>query len=221
VWGQAAERLFFGEAYWRDPLRWNSKASRLGMRERVFCGSMCDVMEWPADTQIEMKWRPRLWDLIERTPNLDWLLVTKRPQNFGRLLPMKWRQEPRGNVWLIATVESREYSGRADELLEVPAVVHGLSIEPMLGAMEVYGLARRLLDWVIIGGESGGKARPFDLAAARNILAQCRAAAVPVFVKQLGTAWAKETGARDRKGGNPAEWPEDLRVREFPEVRAA
>lgn len=85
------------------------------------------------------------------------------------------------------------------------------------------------IDWVVVGGESGPDARPFDLAWGRNTVAQCRAAGVPVFVKQLGkwpeetvTAprdrhkWQRRVVLKDRKGGNMAEWPEDLRVREYP-----
>ena len=77
------------------------------------------------------------------------------------------------------------------------------------------------ISWVIIGGESGPHARPFDLAWARDLIGQCRAAGVPVFVKQLGAVWAKESGAKHAHGGNPDEWPEDLRVREWPTVKEA
>jgi protein gp37 len=85
----------------------------------------------------------------------------------------------------------------------------------------------RMLDWVIVGGESGSDARPFDIARARKIVAECRAAGVPVFVKQLGVApydsaptMPVNVPVRDRKGGDPEEWPADLRVREFPTVHA-
>jgi protein gp37 len=78
------------------------------------------------------------------------------------------------------------------------------------------------IDWVIVGGESGPKARPFDLDAARRIVADCKAAGVAVFVKQLGERWARESGTykQDGHGGTPEPWPEDLRVREMPETRA-
>jgi protein gp37 len=78
------------------------------------------------------------------------------------------------------------------------------------------------LDWVIVGGESGARARPFDLEWARDIVAQCRSAGVAPFVKQLGEVWSRNHGYRglhgtsDRHGGDPEGWPEDLRVREWP-----
>lgn len=75
------------------------------------------------------------------------------------------------------------------------------------------------VDWVIVGGESGPGARPLELGWVRQLVDGCRAAGVAPFVKQLGAAWAREQGAADRKGGDPAEWPADLRVREYPPSR--
>lgn len=215
VWGKDAPRRFFGEVHWAEPVWWNRDAQRRGVRERVFCGSMCDVMEDRPDL-----WHDReiLHSLIRDTPNLDWLLLTKRPENFQRFLPALWHEEPPRNVWLLTTVESQAYVGRIEKLLEMPAVVHGVSIEPMLGPIFAHQVVRPELDWIILGGESGQRARPFDLDAARRILALCRVLEIPAFVKQLGTVWAKQHGSRDMKGSDPAEWPEDLRVREFPRV---
>ena len=84
----------------------------------------------------------------------------------------------------------------------------------------------RCLDWVVCGGECGLGGRLFSIDWARSIIAQCKAAGVPCFIKQLGARPTADDPAKfgnwmlhDRKGGNPAEWPEDLRVREFPEPR--
>lgn len=146
---------------------------------------------------------------------------------------------PFRNIWLGVSAEDQE---RVDEriplLLQTPAAVRFVSAEPLLGPMDLAhylraswnGLLSRLgLDWIIVGGESGPKARPCDVAWIRSIVRQCRAASVPVFVKQLGSRpvtdhrtrpageplyWTQ--ALRDRKGGDPSEWPEYLRVREFP-----
>jgi len=219
LWGPDAERMEMRGPYWRDPLRWDDAARAAGVRERVLCGSMCDVFEWPHQERVLSVWRRRLWETIEATPNLDWLLITKRPENFERLLPQPWQRTPRPNVWLIATVESAEYAGRIDALLRIPAVVHGLSIEPMLGPMAAE-LFARWVDWVILGGENCAGARPFDLEAGLAVLRLCREIGIPAYAKQLGSDWAKRNGGRTWAGDDPADWPEEFRVREFPEVRA-
>jgi hypothetical protein len=179
----------------------------------VFCASLADVFE---DRPELIEPRRRLAGLIRDTPHLDWLLLTKRPGNARRMIPEMWAAGagwPR-NYWVGASVEDQERADeRIPELLEVPAPVLFLSIEPLLGPIEFATLAG--VSWVIVGGESGPKARPCDLGWIRSIIGQCRSAGVAPFVKQLG---GRPIGLRltDRKGGEPAEWPEDLRVREFP-----
>jgi protein gp37 len=143
---------------------------------------------------------------------------------------------PLPNVWLGVSVENQ---ATADEriplLLQTPAAVRFLSCEPLLRLIEIRRPATmgapktgERLDWVIVGGESGPEARPCDLAWVRSLVSQCQAASVPVFVKQLG---ARPTcdgcgdliaikGPQDRKGGDPDEWPPDLRVREYPTTAA-
>ena len=135
-------------------------------------------------------------------------------------------EDPWPNVWLGTTVEDQQ---RADErlphLVSVPAVVRFLSCEPLLERVDLtrwlpWGF-RRGIDWVIIGGESGPGARPFMLHWARDLVAQCRGAGVAPFVKQLGsrpTDSITDVHLRDSAGGDMAEWPADLRVREFPVV---
>lgn len=124
---------------------------------------------------------------------------------------------PLSNVWLGVSVEDQQRKSRIDELRETPAAVRFLSVEPLLediGTLDLRGVG-----WVIVGGESGPGARPFDVAWARSIVRQCQSANVPVFVKQLG-AHVIQGGERrikkDKKGGDPVEWPEDLRIRQMP-----
>lgn len=240
VWGVRAERRFFGDKHWAEPLKWDAAATKAGERRRVFCASMADVFEDREDLRPH---RARLFTLIEATPSLDWLLLTKRPENADRLwagahtdawngadsLGLTWRP----NVWLGTTVEDWDRRKRMDHLRAIPARVRFLSAEPLiedLGELDMDGI-----DWVIVGGESGPGSRPFDLAWARSIRDQCASAGVAFFCKQLG---ARPSSPRDRithrgnkatmpqgfnrylndaKGGDWSEWPEDLRVRQWPE----
>ena len=147
---------------------------------------------------------------------------------------------PLPNVWLGVSVENQRFADeRIPLLLQTPAAVRFISAEPLLGPIDVRPyMPNKLwndlpswkepeLEWVIVGGESGPGARPMQLEWAESVVVQCRGARVPVFVKQLGSSWrgisfrvADGINQRitDRKGGDPSEWPEDLRVREFPSV---
>jgi protein gp37 len=137
---------------------------------------------------------------------------------------------PLPNVWLGVSVENQQYADeRIPLLLQTPAALRFISAEPLLGPLDLQPAVRYApIDWVIVGGESGPGARPFDLAWARSIVQQCQAAGVACFVKQVGAKPVFEgtpVGVfegydyEDPKGGDPSEWPEDLRVREFPGVR--
>lgn len=95
IWGQAADRRFFDDTHWAEPLKWNSKAATRNEHDRVFCASMADVFEDRPDLDPQ---RQRLWTLIAATLNLDWLLLTKRPQNLLGMLPAAWIDQPRENV---------------------------------------------------------------------------------------------------------------------------
>lgn len=157
IWGKDSERRFFGEKHWDAPLKWDRDAARQGVRRRVFCASMADVMEDRRDLDAT---RDRLWQLIGVTPHLDWLLLTKRPMNFRRFLPAMWLDVPASNVWLMTTCEAPEYLWRVEELLKVPAVVHGVSYEPATAAVDFRSyLGPDRLNWIVCGGESGPKAR--------------------------------------------------------------
>ena len=179
LWGPSAERRRTSSAYWQQLLKWDSAAEKAGERHRVFCGSMCDVME---DRDNLSEGRRELYSLICQTPNLDWLLLTKRPENFPRFLHPAWLEKPMPNVWLMTTVENADYVWRAGCLREVPAVVRGLSVEPLLGPLP--NLRLDGIHWVIVGAESGHGARPMDEDWVRKIRDQCVGAGVKFFYKQ-------------------------------------
>lgn len=225
-WGPGAERRTTTEQYWRQPLKWERWAIASGKRMRVFCGSMCDIFdsEAPVDT------RARLFELIKQTPHLDWQLLSKRPGNFERFLPLDWGSGYE-NVWLGCTVEDRARAAqRVPALRSTPARTRFLSCEPLLedlGKLDLSGI-----HWVIVGGESGGKARRFEIRWARNLQLQCEEQRIAFFCKQLG---AKPThndiplvirnnaGRRDLHATDFEAWPREykpLMIRQFP-VEAA
>jgi protein gp37 len=213
IWGPGVERRLFGEKHWNEPLQWNREAVAAGVRRRVFTGSMCDVMEARQDLD---PWRARLYGLVEATPGLDWLFCTHRPGEYWWRLPVKWTSDPRPNVWLLATVEDARHIPRIGELVDCPAVIRGLSLEPLLAPLDLREHLD-LIDWVIVGGESGSKARLCESGWIRSIAAQCGDRGVACYVKQLGAN--SDLSTADFKGADPAEWPDDLRVREYPKDR--
>lgn len=184
----AGGRWHTSPANWRAVHRWHKDALGLAQRPRVFCASLADVF----DNQVPRAWREHLWGLIFNTPQLDWLLLTKRPQNIEAMLP-KICAWPLENVWLGTTVENQEEADRRiPHLLAVPAVVHFASCEPLLGPVDLrqylgpYLSGKPALNWVIAGGESGPKARPMHPDWARSLRDQCFNAGVPFFFKQWG-----------------------------------
>jgi protein gp37 len=163
-WGVNAPRRFFGEKHWNEPLKWNRDAEKAGVRRRVFCASMADVFEQlpdgHPDTEKMDEARNFLWGVIGETPHLDWLLLTKRPENIGDMIPWSdgkshnsWKADVSmwPNVWLGTTVEDQNSADkRIPFLLDVPAVVRFLSCEPLLGEVD---LSRYLyLDQIFTGG---------------------------------------------------------------------
>lgn len=188
IWGQNVGRRFFGDGHWSEPEKWNRKAEKEGIRRRVFCGSMCDVMEDRRDLDSH---RERLYGLIQRTPWLNWLLLTKRPQNFRRLLPAEWVSKPEPNVWVMATVETPEYGWRIEALRNTPAVMRGLSMEPLLAGFDSLDLSG--IGFVIAGGESGHGARPMHPSWPRAISVFCAQQNVRFFFKQWGE-WQNGSG---------------------------
>lgn len=298
TWGKGAKRSRTSAANWKQPLKWNRdiqtwkdqpcdprfrSAVESHPKPKVF-PSLCDWL----DDEVPIEWLADFLKLIHDTPNLTWILLTKRPENFKELTtdvlrhiednpPTKkgddiwpWLldwvtgEKIPPNVWILASVENQEMADqRIPELLEIPAVVRGLSVEPMLGPISHWsginqcqscggtnwrengcrrcadcGEEYTPFDWAIFGGESGKGARPCNVEWIRQGVQQCKAAGVPVFVKQLGAKPVQgvafsgtplgETecivfeNIRDPKGGDMSEWPEDLRndpnIRAFPKV---
>lgn len=215
----SGERRRTSSANWKKPLKWNAEAERLGVRYRVFCASLADVF----DNQVPQEWRFDLFTLISKTPHLDWLLLTKRPQNMAKMLPLDWGNGwP--NVWLGVTAEDqKEANRRVPILLETSAAVRFVSYEPALGPVDFTrvgyvkdeeegvvaerwtdalrgtttlwhperrggwnGVAPGKIDWIIAGGESGGKARPAHPDWFRSVRDQCASAGVAFHFKQFG-----------------------------------
>lgn len=225
--GPGAPRRRTSSGNWALPKRWNAQADAFmaqhGRRQRVFCASLADVF----DNAVDPQWRADLFELIAATPNLDWLLLTKRIGNVHRMIDLTMdaidrRREcgateivrspwPWPNVWIGATIVNQEEADRdIPRLLEVPARVRFLSMEPLLGdvrlgswlhlspsAAFVSGkvtanmpawtrIGSTAIDWVIVGGESGPKARPMHPNWARSLRDECEAAGVPFLFKQWG-----------------------------------
>lgn len=221
TWGPHGERKRTSPANWRKPHQWEKAARDAGRRDRVFCASLADWL----DNQVPDSWRDDIAAVVAATPHLNWLLLTKRIQNFDKHAPWLADDLPR-NVWLgITCGDQTEFDRDWPKLRRLPAAVRFISYEPALGPLRLP--EGELPDWIICGGESGPKARLFDLAWARSIVAQCRATGVAAFVKQLGAVPVEEFASgcdhfmnlHDKKGGDWSEWPVDLRVREFPEPR--
>lgn len=210
-WGPGATRQVTTKQNWNKVKNWHRLATEAGIRRRVFCASLADIF----DAEAPVEARNNLFTLIEQTPNLDWLLLTKRPQLIVPTIPTSWRDEPRKNVWFGTSVEDDRVRERIDILAEVPAAVRFLSIEPMIGDIE-YPTSMTNIHWAIYGGESGAQARRFDEDWARKGIEMCQSNNIAVFVKQMGSLWAKEKNANHKKGEDPSEWAEDLRIREFP-----
>lgn len=200
---------------WREPLKWNRDAAAAGERRRVFCASLADVSKERSELAQS---RMRLFQLIAQTPHLDWLLLTKRPEVALENWPLfagYWagacgdeaivgrvaQNYVIPNVWLGVSVEDQAAADtRIPLLLQTPAKVRFLSVEPLLGPIDLplcfheaddpnqhdHSECAPIPDWVIVGGESGHQARPCQIEWIRSLVAQCKSAGVACFVKQLG-----------------------------------
>jgi protein gp37 len=147
---------------------------------------MADVFEDRGDLDPH---RERLWRLIEATPSLDWLLLTKRPDRVQTCTP--WRNDWPKNVWLGTTTENQEWADkRLPALVDIPAAVRFISAEPLLGPLSLRGYTDAI-DWVITGGESGPKARPSSPSWFLSLLNECMSADIPFHFKQWGRLGAR------------------------------
>jgi protein gp37 len=230
TWGDDAPRIPASEMQWAELRSWARAALRANQRRRVFCGSVCDVGEEHPDTVYP---RARLAQTIERIEGLDFLLLSKRPENFDRLFAWSIGRPPPW-VWLGASVEDQDATARIGHLLRQRARIRFLSVEPLLGPVNLHldrglpcdtckGAGRlcpdcggggvRRIDWVIVGGESGAGARGCNLEWIEGVVEQCRIHGVAPFVKQLGSApFVTQFGrvfsmGTKGKGEDPALWP--------------
>lgn len=258
-WGSGQPRVRTSAGNWKKPMQWNradfracgdcgwrgevdtlvddacpscGKHERLEpARRRVFCASLADVF----DNDVDPAWRADLFSLIEQTPNLDWMLLTKRIGNAKTMMSdalhlvqsanrygMIW---PLPNIWLGATICNQEEADRdIPKLLAVPAAVRFLSMEPLLGPIDLPGLfyygtertggvvplrdrGHAQLDWVIVGGESGPQARPMHPDWVRDLRDQCAAAGVPFLFKQWGE-WGPALCAGEDPSHGRMVWPD-------------
>lgn len=264
VWGDDGTRVK-SKSFIANLRKWNREAEAAGVVQSVF-PSICDPFE---DRPELVPWRAEMFAEIDRCPWVRLMLLTKRPENIRRMWPMGGSPPPgmpggyRFNVWLLTSVSDQTTTDTMILLLLdccdlVP--VRGLSIEPLLAPLKIPEaylcgrcgigtakphdvLGRDGINWCIIGGESGGGARPCNIEWIRSIVAQCKKSSIPCFVKQLGSVpmvdeswWREQSGTPllserksqlcpdgfsalaldDDKGGDPNQWPNDLRVREFP-----
>lgn len=189
-------RVRTSKANWRHPVIWDRHHAAFqaanGHRQRVFCSSLADVF----DNQVPEEWRTDLYNLIVETPNLDWLLLTKRPENIARMMT----GIPR-NVWLGTTCEDQAaYDKRWPILRAIPAAVRFISYEPALSDIWLSGDDEQP-DWIICGGESGTGYRDMPFEWAAHMMVQCEALGIPFFMKQMA-------------GKKPV--PPVLMAREFP-----
>lgn len=215
VWGSGKPRHRTSASNWKKAGQWNKTPDRLigsqwpGRKPRVFAASLADIF----DNEIDQTWRDDFWELVCETPNLQWLIVTKRIGNAARMLPPDWGNGY-ANVTLLITIANQEEADRdVLKLVATPAHQRGLSIEPMLGPVDIsnwmfgpdapcqqcprdfdcecgWKTRRDLglpgIDWVICGGESGPGARPLHPDWVRDLRYQCSVADVPFHFKQWG-----------------------------------
>jgi protein gp37 len=235
-WGPHGERVRTSAEYWKQPLRWAKKArdaqeafeerpigglhGERPERPRIFCASLADVF----DNQVPPEWRADLFRLIAATPELDWLLLTKRPENIEKMFVSAIKeiglsrnppninpsdmQMPWPNVWLGFTAEDQEnYERRWRIMREIPAAVRFCSYEPAIGPLRIFGAGGETgypsgLGWLICGGESGKGYRWMEQEWEENVRRDCARAGIPYFFKQ-----------RSGKLPIPADFPV---VRQFP-----
>lgn len=182
TWGSGHKRHRTGPANWQQPIRWDDACRRQGIRQRVFCASLADVF----DPEVPDAWREDLFTLIKRTPNLDWLLLTKRvavmASFFQNFLDPQW---PWPHVSLGASIESQAFNWRGVMLKQIPAARRFISIEPMIGPMYCKTWIRSVQE-VIVGGESGPETRMVKPDWIRSVRDQCMSASVSFCFKQWG-----------------------------------
>ncbi|WP_432130567.1 DUF5131 family protein [Streptomyces tendae] len=217
-----------------EPYRWKKP-------RKVFVNSMSDLFH----ARVPREFLARVFAVMAFTPQHSYQILTKRPERAARILADSsfaktvekamcdddayatlarggLKSWPLPNVWIGTSIESDDYTRRADALRSTPAAVRFISAEPLLGPLPSLDLTG--IDWLIIGGESGPGARVLEPWWIDDLIYEARRAGAAPFVKQLGSVWARDwtvngktvAGHGDTKGGKPEYWPAELRVREYP-----
>lgn len=226
IWGDKATRVL-SKGFWHDARNINARHAKAGTRGRWFPSMIdwLDKMPGGIISQEGAKVDPaelmaNFLTLIDETRSLDWLLLTKRPENFFELVREAVPQSqaafamrtawlsgyPPLNVWIGASVEDQPRVSRIKDLLKIPAPIHFLSVEPLISEVQlglnavnyqrnVNGRTKgdSAIDWVIVGGESGPKCRPCHIEWIYSVVDQCMKSGTPVFVKQLGGNPTRDT----------------------------
>ena len=195
-------KIMLAEHLLNEPRKW--KGSKI-----IFVNSMSDLFH----EAVPFEYIQRIFTVMRETPQHTYQILTKRP---NRLLYLESQIEWPNNVWMGVSVEDERVDHRIESLRETNAKTKFLSLEPLIGPLPNLDLDR--IDWVIIGGESGSHARIMDASWAEDLVDRCRSAAVPVFVKQMGTEWWRKHGKGSNfKGDDFSQFPEPLQIREYPE----
>jgi len=231
-WGARSPRRYIKSAL-PNLQRWQRKAKALNTTHRVFVGSMMDIFELSRPTIDGERTLPftthdlrnEFFDLLDSNTwsNLDFLLLTKRPRNISKLLPGRWllNGAPKNVIFGVSVVDSKSAQRDIKQLVKSTPSNNliFLSVEPQLERIDLtFWLRYRLIDWVIVGGESGPRARKFDICWAEDIIRDCTHYGIPVFMKQIGSnPYDKELPFDNvhPKGTDPSEWPQSLRVQQF------
>lgn len=247
IWGKGGTRPVASESYWKEPFKWNEHARKLGERRRVFCGSLMDWAE-AEDTMPSSQWpdvvkaRGRLFDIIEKTPNLDWLMLTKRPENALNVVPKHWAKQFPDNVWCGTSAGSQTTAEKAiPELLQIPAGVRFISAEPLLTdvtfyewfplgtapksakaeALEYVGRPMTVnseyengIHWVIVGCESRGK----QAGRFANEYPEAARSIIRQCFKANVPVFHKQMPINGKVSHDMNEWTRDLRIRQFPKA---
>lgn len=210
LWGSSAPRKEV-KNWANDLINYNRKAVEAGEMHRVFIGSMMDIFEKPMkvvnhkfelmDYNTSVLRKKLFEEIVPKTPNLMYLFLTKRPSNINKYIPESWKTNPPKNVMFGTSLVNQATTEKLlPQLLEVKGQLF-LSIEPQLDKIVFDNKQLKGIDWVIVGGESGAKRRPFNTDWARLIMKQCEVNDVPFFFKQIDKILPI---------------PKDLKVREFP-----
>jgi len=219
TWGPGGRQGHKMDELEREAPRWDRAAAKVGEQHRVFCGSMCDWAEGRADQRESLA---RLFPLIQRTPNLSWLLLTKRPNIGRRLLAEAYGATLPPNIWVGSTIENQEWADkRLPHLLAIDSAVRFVSVEPQLGPLNLLrhlGPGFGQINWVICGGESGAGARGSAdvLGWYRSLRDQCLESGARFFFKQWGRFQQNGETIVRLRGKNPNNALDGVRWEQYP-----